>query len=149
MSYYEYFELFSTVLNLISNILRYQRLAGENEHPSETFTSRIRNEITKSAFLNNILPDEIKQILTDLFILNLSNTSQIVINSVNDIFKTYTYNVPKIEENPKIISQYFCPTLFSVIKLDLFYEIYCNLLLECTVIFICPNLSLLSSSMYF
>eukprot|EP00826_Nyctotherus_ovalis_P006012 TRINITY_DN1137_c0_g2_i1.p1 TRINITY_DN1137_c0_g2~~TRINITY_DN1137_c0_g2_i1.p1 ORF type:complete len:282 (+),score=59.22 TRINITY_DN1137_c0_g2_i1:1621-2466(+) len=72
---------------------------------------------------------------------------EVVINSTNGLFKDIYYPVPKADVNN--LALFFCPLLFSAIDHSLFYKILCAIMLEYSVIFISPNVALLTSAMYF
>lgn len=89
--------------------------------------------------------EDIKVILEKLYSADMT-MPEIVINSTNGLFKDIYYPIPKADANS--LALFFCPLLFSAIDHSLFYKILCATMLEYSVIFISPNLALLTSAMY-
>jgi len=57
-----------------------------------------------------------------------------------------SFKVPNFSELNKQVAMFSCPVLFSCLRLHVFYEVLCNILLERRVLFVSKNYNLLTSA---
>jgi len=147
MTYYEYFELFYTVFNLLASIIRFHKLPKCGEDLAASISINLLNEIKRATKLYSVFHEDEKMLLSNLYKTN-ANSKCVVIPSINGIFKEDTFTLPKSEDINTTSLCFFCPLLFSTLSLNTFYEVFCHILLEHSIVFVSSNLALLTSSMY-
>ncbi len=74
--------------------------------------------------------------------------AEVLISEVPGVFQPYRYPLPREADLARSSALFFCPLLMSAIRIPQFFEIMCDLYLEYSVIFVSPNLGLLTSVMY-
>lgn len=158
MTYFEYYDLFFNVLNMIRNTLKCERLSIAINRPSleatkgvklpqESNASHVKKQI--EAYLEvPYINQEGKDILAYLINQDFGEGKQISIDPAQNAFENYKYIIPKSGEIRNATLNFFSPILFSSIGSHVFYEILCSVFLEKSVVFVSENYNLITTAVY-
>jgi len=139
MTCYEYFECFFEILKVIKELM---------QKKVNSLNMILDVKKVSEADINSEHVKDLNSFLFALYSVNLDNTpSRIIVPPIQIGLSKYDFPLPKPNEIKQSSVSFLCPSLFSSLSLDAFYEVLCNLYIERCTIFVSSNPNLLTSSM--